>query len=233
MSKYLLFSLILFLFLSETLTDDSTLSPCAQAVPTNPQDCYSLKGEFLTQTCCYFEGKYKDLTKEETKEGPGCLEAFRSDVNNGANKAETQKKIEAGTYWENYPPITDLKAFNCFDEISECEKIQPAKNEDSCIGAHAELNNEICCYIESDWTEPDGTHENNLKYCVDIVAADVETEEKKQATIEKIKAGTYWDPDTVGKASTVAKLVCKKAKSSSSSFLFINLLTIALGLLII
>ena len=128
-------------------------SPCVLATPSNPQDCYSKETEKMQQTCCYFYGKYKDINSGNFVTGPSCLEAYKSDVNTGKNKAETQKKIEAGTYWPDYPAITNLDAFSCFDEISECEKIQPANGEDSCVGAHPELNNEVCCYLESDWIE--------------------------------------------------------------------------------
>ena len=208
MKRFLLFLLVLGLSLE--LTNVREDSPCVSAKPKKPEDCYSLTHEKTTQTCCYFEGKYKD--GDTFKTGKACLEAYRSDVNTGERKAETQKKIEAGTYWPDYPGITDLKSFSCFSKISECEKIQPAKDENECLNAHPELNNQVCCYFESDWIE--GTkRETDLKYCLDITAADVETEEKKKETMERLINSTYWDGD-YGHPSKIDKLVCKKATSS-------------------
>jgi hypothetical protein len=225
MKRIILFVLILGFSLE--LSDED--SECVRATPNSPEECYSLTPEKIHQTCCYFEGRYYDTASGQYKSGPSCLEAYRSDVNTGKNKAETQKKIEAGTYWDGYPAITDMKAFSCFVDISECEQIQPAKNEDSCVGAQPELNNEICCYLESDWYDPDGRNETNLKSCVDVIAADVENEQKKQETIEKIKNGTYWPG--YGYAKNVNKLVCKKAVTpSSSTSLMTNLLSLALVL---
>ena len=208
-------------------------SPCVLAKPKSPEECYYNNTEKIQQTCCYFYGTYKDLETGEFVTGAACLEAYRSDVNTGKHKSETQKKIEAGTYWDGYPAIKDLKAFSCFVDISECEQIQPAENEDSCVGAQPELNNQICCYLESDWEDEDGARkETHLKSCVDIFAEDVATEEKKKETIEKIKDGSYWGLE-YGKAGQVYKLVCKKAvtPTTSSTSLMINLLSFALVLL--
>ena len=163
------------------------------------------------------------------KTGKGCLEAYRSDVSTGERKAETQKRIEAGTYWNDYPAITNIKKFSCFSEVSECEKMQPAPNEDACFASHPELTNEVCCYLESNWVE-DGKTETNLKSCVDILAKDVETEEGIQKTIERIKNNSYWDGD-YGYATVIDKLVCKKGTSSSSK-LITNLFALALALLV-
>ena len=207
----------------------TTTSPCVLREPNSPGDCYSQETEFFQQTCCYFIGTYQNSDGQKVT-GKSCLEAYRYDVADGKRKSETQKKIEAGTYWENYPAITDMTAFSCFDEISECEKMQPAENEDACFSLKPELNKEVCCYLESDWKEGD-QYEDNLKSCVDIVAADVETEEGIQQTIEKIKQGTYWDGD-YGYPTKVGKLVCKKASNSSTN-LMINLFTLALIMLII
>ena len=95
------------------------------------------------------------------------------------------------------------------------------------MNAYPELNNQVCCYFESDWIEGD-KKETDLKYCLDITAADVETEEKKKVTIEKLIKSTYWEED-YGHPSKIDKLVCKKA-SSSSSTLTTNLLVLALVL---
>ena len=229
MKRIILLGLLLGFSLAR-LNEDSQ---CVQATPGKPEDCYSLTTEKIQQTCCYFNGTYKDHDSDNYETGAACLEAYRSDVNTGKHKSETQKKIEAGTYWEGYPAITELKAFSCFVDISECEQIQPAENEDSCVGAQPELNNQICCYLESDWEDESGTRkEKKLKSCVDIFAEDVATEEKKQETIEKIKDGSYWGLE-YGKAGEVYKLVCKKAvtPTTSSTSLMINLLSFALVLL--
>ena len=216
----------LILGFSLELKDD--YSPCVTANPTNPEDCYALETEKIQQTCCFFYGKYQGLDGQ-MRTGPSCLEANRSDVNTGKHKSETQKKIEAGTYWPDYPAITDLKSFSCFVDISECEQIQPAENEDSCVGAQPELNSQTCCYLESDWHVGDRS-ETKIKSCVDVFSEDVATEAKKQETIEGIKNGSYWGEE-YGYAGNVYKLVCKTSKSSSSSTsLMINLLSLALVL---
>ena len=230
MKRIILLGLLLGFSLARSNEENS---PCVLAEPNSPEECYSKITEKIQQTCCYFNGTYKHHESGEFVTGAACLEAYRSDVNTGKHKSETQKKIEEGTYWDGYPAIKDLKAFSCFVDISECEQIQPAENEDSCVGAQPELNNQICCYLESDWEDESGTRkEKKLKSCVDIFAEDVATEEKKQETIEKIKDGSYWGLE-YGKAGEVYKLVCKKAvtPTTSSTSLMINLLSFALVLL--
>ena len=146
----------------------------------------------------------------------------------------TNQKLKKRSKKENIgkvPAITDLKAFSCFVDISECEQIQPAENEDSCVGAQPELNSQICCYLESDWHDLDGRSETHIKSCVDVFAEDVATDEKLEETKQKIKEGNYWDPK-YGRAGEVYKLVCKKAvtPTTSSTSLMINLLSLALVL---
>ena len=211
----------------------STVSPCASMEPNSPGDCFSQKTEFFQQTCCYFYGTYKNLDGE-TVTGPACLEAYRKDVSTGARKSETQKKIEAGTYWENYPAITNIESFLCFDEISECEKQQPAKGEDDCFNSHPELNSETCCYLESDWHKDDRHEDEIKKSCVDIYTADVQTEEGIEEVKEKIKNGTYWTDDDYGYAKKINAFKCKKSQSvlaqvpiASSNYLINNLLILA------
>ena len=226
MKRILILSLMLWLSLE--LSNFQAESQCTLATPEKPEDCYSLVPSTQVQTCCFFIGSYND--GDGYKTGKRCLEANRSDVNTGEHKAETQKKIEAGTYWSNYPPIKDIQSFSCFTKISECERIQPAKDENSCFSAYPELNNQVCCYLESDWTQY-GRTETDLKYCLDIDAVDVETEEKKEITKQKIINSTYWDGD-YGHPNKIDKLVCKNPSSSSSSSLMINLLVVALILLL-
>ena len=137
-----------------------------------------------------------------------------------------KKKIEAGTYWSNgYPPITDITAFQYFDQLSECEKMNPAENENSCVGLHPQLNKEKCCFVESDWVL-DGKTETNYKYCLDVVAADVETEDKKKATIEKIIKGEYLDAK-YGHPTKIDKFVGGTGSTSSSASLMVNLFVLA------
>ena len=222
--------LLLILGSSLELSPNEELSECGRSENAKGlDDCKNLKTELIQQTCCYFYGKYKDTNSSEYKTGGACLEARKRDVATGEKKSETQKKIEAGTYWSNgYPPITDITAFQCFDEFSECEKMDPADDENSCFGLHPQLNSEKCCYVESDWVL-DGKTETNYKYCLDVKAADVETEEKKQATIKMIESGLYWD-SSYGHPTKVDKLIC--GSTSSSTSLMINLFVLALILFV-
>ena len=220
--------LLLVLGSSIELTPNA-LSPCGSSSDVKGIDeCKVLRTEKISQTCCYFYGKYKDADSDQYKTGGACLEVDKRDVATGEKKSETQKKIEAGTYWPGYPGITDLEAFQCFDDLSECEKMDPADNENSCFGLHPQLNKQKCCYVESDWVLGDA-NETNYKYCLDIVAADVETEEKKQATIEKIIKGEYWDPK-YGHPTKINKLEC--GTTSSSTSLMANLFALALILFV-
>ncbi len=192
----------------------TTISPCVQkANPKSPEDCFELDTQEFGQTCCYFEGTYTD-EGESPVNGAACLEAFRIDVSNGTIKHETQKKIEEGTYWKNYPPIKNISRFLCYDSISECEKKQPAPNENECFNAKAELTNEGCCYLESDWEEGERKQEEIMGYCIDIKLADSETQKKIEDTKAKILNGTYWDGD-YGKPTKIKKLVCANTKSSA------------------
>ena len=72
-------------------------------------------------------------------------------------------------------------------------------------------------------------NETNYKYCHGVVAADVETEEKKKATIEKIIKGEYCDPK-YGHPTKINKLEC--GSTSSSTSLMANLFALALILFV-
>ena len=233
MNKLLIFGLIIGVVFTKLREN----SHCVLANPDTPQDCFSQKTEHFQQTCCYFEGTYQD-TDGKMKTGKSCLEAFKYDVSNGKRKAETQKKIEEGTYWTEYPDypgIKDIESFVCFDEISECEKMQPAKGEDDCYNAHPELTSESCCYIESDWHKGDHHEDNIEKSCIDIFTEDVQTPEGLEETKERIKNGTYWPDGDYGYAKVINAFRCKKSTISqqedpvaSSSSLMVNLLVISL-----
>lgn len=197
-------------------------SECVQAVPNSPEECFPLKTEYFQQTCCYFYGTYKDL-EGKTVTGPACLEAYKKDVSTGARKAETQKKIEDGKYWPDYDPITNIKSFLCYGLTSECEKIQPADNEEDCFNSYPELTSEGCCYLESDWKEGD-KYEKMQKNCVDILLKDSKTKKDIEKTKARILNGTYWDGD-FGEPKEIKTLKCKNTNSSS---LKTNLLALAL-----
>ena len=212
-----------------SLETSKELSPCAKASSIeDPEECFSLETEFFQQTCCFFNGTYKDPGKKE-KKGGACLEAYKSDVSTGKRKAETQAKIEKGEYWENYEGIKDIESFLCFDTISECEKNQPAENEEQCFSSYPELTSETCCYIESDWVEPDfygegkEKHEKDIiRYCVDIDKGDSKNLDEVQ---KKILDGTYWE-GYPGHPTRIEKFKC------FSISLNINLLALALVLFI-
>ena len=219
MNKIFIFGIIIGVALSD--------SPCAQATPENPEDCFSLETEYFQQTCCYFYGTYEDPGKEKIT-GPACLEAYKRDVSTGKRKAETQKKIEDGKYWEGYPGIKNIESFLCFDPISECEKNQPVKNEEQCYSAHAELTSETCCFIESDWVEPNFYGEGKekkegvIKYCADIQKEDTKNIDKLK---DKIIKAEYWD-GVEGHPTEIKSLKC------FSNSLNINLIALALVLFI-
>ena len=201
-------------------------SPCVLATPTNPEDCFSLEAEYFQQTCCFFYGTYESEGKFIT--GPACLEAYKRDVSTGKRKAETQKKIEEGKYWKGYPGIKDIESFLCFDSVSECEKNQPVEKPEQCYSAHAELTSETCCFIESDWVEPNfygegkPKEEGMLKYCADIEKEDTKKIEELK---DKIIKGEYWD-GVEGHPNTIKSLKC------FSNSLNINLIALALVLFI-
>ena len=191
-------------------------SECVMTKPDGPYDCFDKTAEYFEQTCCYFIGTYQDVDSNEFVHGKGCLEAFRIDVSTGEKKAETQKKIENGEYWPDYPGIKNIESFVCYSPISECEKIQPAKDEDECFSAQPELNSDKCCYVESDWVEGD-KYEKNLKYCADIRIDDSKTRNLLEETVITRKKGY---------ATNIKKIKC------FSTSLKINLLALALVLFI-
>ena len=211
-----IFILGLLIGFSLSLKSSTENSECVTAEPNGPQDCFNKTTEYFEQTCCYFIGSYKDDENSEYKHGPACLEAFRIDVSTGEKKAETQKKIENGEYWKDYPPIKNIESFVCYSPISECEKIQPAKDEDECFSAQPELTSDKCCYVESDWVEGD-KYEKNLKYCADIRIDDSKTRNLLEETVITRKKGY---------ATNIKKIKC------FSTSLKINLLALALVLFI-
>ena len=221
MNKIFIFGIIIGVALSQN-------SPCVQATPKNPEDCFSLATEYFQQTCCYFIGSYKDDENSEYKHEAACLEAYKRDVSTGKRKAETQKKIEDGKYWEGYPGIKNIESFLCFDPVSECEKNQPVENEEQCYSAHAELTSETCCYIESDWVEPNFYGEGKekkegvIKYCADIQKEDTKNIDKLK---DKIIKAEYWD-GVEGHPTEIKSLKC------FSNSLNINLIALALVLFI-
>ena len=148
-----------------------------------------------------------------------------------------KKKIEEGKYWENYPPITNIQSFLCYDQVSECEKKQPASSEKECFAAKAELLSEGCCYLESDWKEGDRHEKDIVGSCVDIRLEDSETEEKIEETKRRIISASYWE-GIDGYATQIKKLVCANTKKKdddkiidNSSFLMkVNFLLLSLFL---
>ena len=225
MNKIFLISLLIgSTILIEPFREDS---PCVQLQPENPEDCFKSDPEFFRQTCCYFEGNYS--VDGTYKVGKACLEANRSDVSTGERKFETQKKIEAGTYWEDYPPITNIESFLCYDTISDCEKRQPAANENECFAAKPELLNEGCCYIESDWVKGDKHEKDVIGACVDVGLEDSLTEQKIEETKKKIIDGTYWGEE-YGHATKINKLVCANTQKSAGHSNFVSLDLLALFL---
>ena len=193
-------------------------SPCVLKEPDGPEECFNEATEYFEQTCCFFIGTYKNVNNE-TVHGKGCLEALRIDVSTGEKKAITQKKIENGTYWENYEGIQNMESFLCYSPISECEKIQPAKNEEECYNAHPELTSEKCCYVESDWVEGDKI-ETNLKYC-----ADIRIDSYNRYNLEEYNNNVL-RKSVKGRATNIKKIKC------FSTSLKINLLALALVLFI-
>lgn len=220
MEKIFIFCLLFgsSLFLTPTeyhLKDDN--SQCVNIHPTKPEDCFSAETEFFRQTCCYFEGKYQDVDGQYVT-GPACLEANLSDVSTGARKFETQKKIEAGTYWKDYPPITNIQSFKCFDTYSECKKRQPVSDPNECFSSKPELTTQSCCYLESDWKTADKHEAEVVGSCVDIYLTDSATEEKIEETKKKIMSGTYWK-NNAGYATKINKLVCESTNLKLGYFM--------------
>lgn len=227
MDKIFILGLLIGFTLSEEPYEEN--SPCELAEPESPGDCFAARPEFLEQTCCFFRGTFLPIEGGEKVHKNACLEAYRRDVSTGEKKAETQKKIEEGTYWKDYPSIDNIESFLCFDEISECEKIQPAENKEECFNAHPELTSETCCYIESDWVEPnwygDGRSgiRSKIPYCVDIRKKDIKNKKAMKEVENMIKNHTYWE-GIDGFATTISNFKC------FSNSLKINLFTLALVL---
>lgn len=228
MQKLFLLGLLIgnLLYVSPSTED---LSECVLKKPTSERDCFDSEPLNFKQTCCYFEGTYEDTDGTMTT-GKACLEADRIDVSNGTIKHETQKKIEAGTYWADYPPITDIKSFLCYDEISECEKKKPVKSASECFKAKPELLSEGCCYIEADWEYNGKYEEEMVGFCLDIRLEDSLTKKKVQETITKLKNGSYWEGANYGFAHNIQKLVC--ANTQNSFMMKVNFLILSLLLFI-
>lgn len=197
-------------------------SQCVDMHPTKPEDCFNAKAEYFRQTCCYFEGKYQGDDGQYVT-GPACLEANLFDVSTGARKFETQKKIEAGTYWKDYPGITNIESFKCFDTYSECKKRQPVSDPNECFSSKPELPTQSCCYLESDWKTEERHESDIVGSCVDIYTADANTTEKIEETKKKIMAGTYWKGNT-GHATKINKLVCDSTNLKLGYFMMFLIL---------